>query len=53
VYAPNASVVISCGKSLTFTEWAATGLDVGTTLADLPPSSTIIGWAAELLGIPQ
>lgn len=53
VYAPNASVTVNCGKTMTFEQWTATGLDPGTTVADLPTSATIIGWAAALLGIPQ
>jgi hypothetical protein len=53
IYAPNATVSISCGKTLTFAEWQATGLDPGTVLGDVPSTTTIIGWAAELLSIPQ
>ena len=51
IYAPNSSVTVSCGKSYTFAEWAATGADPGTTVADLPSAATIIGWARETLGM--
>ena len=51
VYAPNSSVSVSCGKTYSFTEWAATGADPGTTVADLPSAATIIGWARVTLGM--
>ena len=53
VYAPNASVVVNCGKSMSFAEWQATGLDPGSTVSDMPSASTIIAWAAQLLNIPN
>ena len=53
IYAPNSSVVVTCGSTLNFTEWQATGLDPGTTVNDIPDTATIIGWAANLLSIPQ
>lgn len=52
IYAPTASVTVSCGRAYTFAEWAATGADPGTTVADLPPATTIIAWARDMLGIP-
>lgn len=52
IFAPNATVGVSCGKSYTFAEWAATGADPGTTVADLPPAATIIAWARDMLSIP-
>ena len=52
IFAPNATVGVSCGKSYTFAEWAATGADPGTTVADLPPATTIIAWARDMLSIP-
>ena len=51
IYAPTASVTVSCGRAYTFAEWAATGADPGTTVADLPPATTIIAWARDMLGI--
>lgn len=51
IYAPNADVVVTCGSKLTFAQWQATGLDVGTTVQETPDAATIIGWAAQLLGI--
>lgn len=53
VYAPGADVMVSCGKSMPFSQWQAYGLDKGTTVGDAPASATIIGWAAALLGLPQ
>lgn len=52
IYTPSASASISCGKSFTFAEWMALGLDAGSTIAALPTSDTIIGWARETLGMP-
>jgi hypothetical protein len=52
VFTPNASASISCGKTYTFAEWAALGLDAGSTVSTLPPAATIIGWARATLGLP-
>ena len=52
IFAPSATVGVSCGKSYTFAEWQATGADPGTTVSDLPPAATIIAWARDMLGIP-
>ena len=44
-----AATSVSCGKSYTFDEWTALGLDEGTAIATLPSADTIIGWARALL----
>lgn len=49
IYTPSASASISCGKSYTFAEWAALGLDVGSSVQTLPTADEIIGWAREIL----
>jgi len=51
VFVPNASATVSCGKSYTYAEWAATGADAGTTIADVPAADVIIGWARATLGM--
>lgn len=51
VYAPNASVVVNCGKTFTFAAWSALGLDVGSTVHELPDSDTIVEWARQTLNI--
>ena len=42
---------ISCGKTYAFADWIALGLDVGTTLSDVPASADIITMARNLLSI--
>jgi hypothetical protein len=42
---------ISCGKTYSFNDWIALGLDVGTTLSDVPASADIITMARNLLSI--
>lgn len=45
---------VSCGKSYTFAQWQALGLDAGTTLtSSLPSTATMMGWISQQLGIPQ
>ena len=52
VYVPGATgATVSCGKTYSFEQWQALGLDAGTTIADVPPASVIVGWARELLGL--
>lgn len=51
IYTPNASAIVNCGKTFTFEEWMALGLDVGTTISTLPTADTIVGWARETLGM--
>ncbi len=51
IYTPNAAPTVSCGKTYSFKDWVALGLDVGTTAATLPDAATIIGWARETLGM--
>ena len=47
---PKISVV--CGKdNYTFAEWQQAGKDKGSIINDLPPISTIISWAKDLLDI--
>jgi hypothetical protein len=53
IYAPNADVVVDCGSSMSFQSWIATGIDVGTTVHDLPSSQQIIAWGAAILNMPQ
>ena len=52
IFSPGASVTVSCGKSYSFAEWQALGVDSGTSVAELPTADTIIGWARVMLGIP-
>ena len=52
LFVPNASATVSCGKSYSFAEWAATGMDAGTTIAEVPDAATIMGWARATLGMP-
>lgn len=49
VYTPSAAASISCGKTYTFAEWAATGLDPGSSVQPLPTAEEIIGWARALI----
>jgi len=42
---------VSCGKTYSFADWIALGLDVGTTLSDVPASADIITMARNLLSI--
>ena len=42
---------VSCGKTYSFAEWIALGLDKGTTIADIPSSAVIVGWARTMLGM--
>jgi hypothetical protein len=49
IYTPSASTSISCGKSYTFAEWAALGLDAGSSVQTLPTADEIISWAREIL----
>ncbi len=51
IYTPNASTSVSCGKSYTFPEWVALGLDKGTTVQSLPTADQIITWAKDTLGM--
>ena len=52
VYVPGGSgATINCGKTYTFEQWQALGLDGGTAIADVPPASVIIGWARDMLGL--
>jgi hypothetical protein len=51
LFVPNSTATVSCGKKYTFAEWAATGVDAGTTIADVPAADVIIGWARETLGL--
>ena len=49
IFAPGASVTVSCGKNYDFAAGQATGADPGTTVAELPSAATIIDWARALL----
>ena len=45
---------VKCGsRTLSFSEWVASGSEPGTTLGAVPPTPVIIGWARDLLGIPD
>jgi len=44
---------VSCGKTYTFAEWVALGLDAGSTISDLPTTPQIIGMAQAVLGMQQ
>jgi len=48
VYAPG-DVTVNCGKTYTFAQWAALGLDKGSSVLPLPTTDTIIGWARQTL----
>lgn len=50
VFAPNASATVVCGKSMSFAEFQATGLDPGSTIADAPTAAEIIAMGQKLLG---
>lgn len=52
VFAPNASVTVSCGKSMSFAEWAAYGQDAGSTVGDVPSVDVMMGWGRAVLGLP-
>ena len=44
---------VKCGdRTLSFSEWLASGSEPGTTLGEVPPTAEIIGWARSLLSIP-
>ena len=46
------NVTVACGETrLSLAAWLATGLDANTTAAEVPPTATIIGWGAALLGL--
>jgi hypothetical protein len=49
VYVPGSSATVSCGKPYTIQDWIATGLDPGTTVADLPSTAEIIQMAKTVL----
>jgi hypothetical protein len=51
VMVPGSSATVSCGKSYTIQDWIATGLDPGTTVADLPSTPEIIQMARTVLQI--
>ena len=51
IFAPSASATVSCGKAYDFAAWAATGVDPGSTIADVPDVPTMMGWVTSLLGI--
>ena len=51
-YSSSADITINCGdNNLTFSEWQKAGKDKGSTINDIPPISTIISWAKDLLGM--
>lgn len=49
VYAPNKSVTVSCGGTVAFADFIASGLDPGTSLYDAPTAAEIIAWGQALL----
>jgi hypothetical protein len=54
VFAPPGATTASVlcgGKAVGFAEWAASGSEPGTRLADVPPTAEIIEWARALLSI--
>ena len=44
---------VNCGKSYAFADWIKLGLDVGTTLSDIPPTPQIMDMARAVLSIPS
>ena len=42
---------INCGKTYAFADWIALGLDVGTTLSDVPATADIIKMGRAVLGM--
>jgi len=54
IYAPDASVVVSCGgKKYTFEEWMATGADPGTVVKAAPTPEDVVAMGRAVLGIPS
>mmetsp|Transcript_14885 Transcript_14885/g.44162 ORF Transcript_14885/g.44162 Transcript_14885/m.44162 type:complete len:907 (-) Transcript_14885:74-2794(-) len=49
VYAPNANATVKCGKTVSFTDFVASGLDPGSTIDDAPTAAQIIAWGQALL----
>ena len=49
VYAPNKQASITCGKTMDFAAFQASGLDVGTTIEDAPTAAEIIAMGQALL----
>lgn len=44
---------VKCGRrTLSFSDWVASGSEPGTTMGPVPPTQVILGWARELLTIP-
>lgn len=51
VYVDGSGGSVTCGKTYPYAQWAALGLDPGTTLSTtLPTSATMITWVRQLLG---
>ena len=45
---------VKCGtRTLSFSEWVASGSEPGSTLGAVPATQVILGWARELLTIPR
>lgn len=51
ILVPGQQTSVSCGKTYTMAEWLALGLDVGTTVGEVPPTSDIIALARATLGM--
>ena len=49
IWAPGAKVQVSCGHTMDFAEWSATGLDVGTTVKDSSSltAAMIVQWGMD------
>ena len=52
VMVPEKKTTATCGKTYAIADWLATGLDVGTTVAEVPTTAAIIQMARTLLSIP-
>lgn len=51
-YSSSPEITIICGNNnYTFSEWQKAGKDKGSTINNIPPTSTVISWAKDLLGM--
>ena len=49
LYAPNKNATVTCGKTMSFEEFAKSGLDPGSTIEDAPTAAEIIAIGQKLL----
>ena len=51
-YTSSPKIAVTCGNnSYSFLQWQKAGKDYDSTINDIPPMSTVISWAKDLLGI--